>query len=222
MFFPDGELGNLLTQVFSVTGGIAGPSLQSTTTAITSSPDPSRAGQQVTYTATTSPVPGGGTASFTDNGSPITGCSSQPVDTTTGTATCVSAPDTTGAHNIAATFTGTTGFTASTSPVMTQVVTRTPCASLAGCNLQGLNLTGAHLPGADLSNANLNSANLHGTDLSGANLSGANLNKADLTGADLSGANVSGTNFNKVTWSGTTCPDGTNSNSDGGTCNGHL
>jgi len=30
------------------------------------------------------------------------------------------------------------------------------------------------------------------------------------------------TNFTKVTWSNTTCPDGTNSNNDRGTCTGHL
>jgi hypothetical protein len=29
-------------------------------------------------------------------------------------------------------------------------------------------------------------------------------------------------NVTGVTWSNTTCPDGTNSNNDGGTCTGHL
>jgi uncharacterized protein YjbI with pentapeptide repeats len=43
--------------------------------------------------------------------------------------------------------------------------------------------------------------------LTGANLSGANLNSATLTG---------------VKWNNTTCPDGTNSNADAGTCIGHL
>jgi hypothetical protein len=206
----------------STTAELYGPAQAETSITITSSVNPSRAGQQVTYTATINPAPGGGTVSFTDNGSPIPGCASQPVNTSTGAATCANAPGTTGAHNIVAAYTGTTGFAASTSPVMTQVVTGTPCQSLAGCNLHGLNLSGAHLPGADLSNANLNGANLTGADLSGANLSGANLNKADLTGADLSGANVTGANLNKVTWSNTTCPDGTNSDADGGTCPGHL
>jgi hypothetical protein len=41
-------------------------------------------------------------------------------------------------------------------------------------------------------------------------------------GANLSGAMVTGANFNNVTWSDTTCPDGTNSNADGGACAGHL
>jgi Pentapeptide repeats (8 copies) len=111
----------------------------------------------------------------------------------------------------------------------TVIVTNTPCATLAGCNLHGLDLTNANLSGADLSsgtdlsNANLNKADLSGANLSFANLSGANLNKADLTGANLTGAITTGANFNKVTWSNTTCPDGTNSSaSTPETCVGHL
>jgi uncharacterized protein YjbI with pentapeptide repeats len=60
-------------------------------------------------------------------------------------------------------------------------------------------------------------ANLTGADLAGANLSGFNLLDVNLTGANLSGANLSG-----VAWSNTTCPDGTNSNSDGDTCVNNL
>jgi hypothetical protein len=195
---------------------------QATMAALASSPDPSATGQAVTYTATVTPPPDGGRVSFTDNGSPITGCSSQPVVISTGQATCTSSPAAAGDHNIVAAFSGTGSFVSSTSAPLTQVVTTTPCQSLAGCNLSGLNLAGAQLPGANLSEANLKGTDLNGADLSGANLSNANLNGADLSGADLSGADVAGANFNKVTWSGTTCPDGTNSDADGGTCAGHL
>jgi hypothetical protein len=111
----------------------------------------------------------------------------------------------------------------------TVIITNTPCATLAGCNLHGLDLSNAILAGADLSsgtdlsNANLNKADLSGANLSFANLSGANLNKADLTGANLTGAITTGANFNEVTWSNTTCPDGTNSSaSTPETCVGHL
>jgi len=197
-------------------------SAQPTATALASSPDPSAAGQAVTYTATVSPPPGGGTVAFTDGTAVIAGCSVQPVSASTGQATCHTTPGTTGSHNITAAFSGSGGFTGSTFATLTQVVTKTTCPSLAGCNLSGLNLADAQLPGANLSNANLNKANLNGADLAGANLSGANLNCADPTGADLSGADVAGANFNKVTWSDTTCPDGTNSNAAGGTCSGHL
>ena len=121
----------------------------------------------------------------------------------------------------------------STAPPTTQsftvIITKTPCAALAGCNLHGLDLSNAILAGADLSsgtdlsNANLNTADLSGANLSFANLSGANLNKADLTGANLTGAITTGANFNMVTWSNTTCPDGTNSSaSTPETCVGHL
>jgi hypothetical protein len=176
---------------------------QPTTTAVASSANPSPSGQSVTYTATVSPVPDGGTVAFTDGTTAIAGCGAQPVDPTTGRATCQTTPGTTGSHDIAAAFNGSGSFAASTSATVTQVVTSTPCAHLAGCNLSGLNLAGA--------------------DLAGADLVGANFNKANLVGADLAGATVTATtNFNKVTWSDTTCPDGTNSNADGGTCIGHL
>jgi hypothetical protein len=176
---------------------------QPTTTALASSANPSASGQSVTYTATVSPVPDGGTVTFTDGTTTIAGCGAQPVDTSTGQATCQTTPGTTGAHNIAAAFNGSGSFAASTPATVTQVVTSTPCAHLAGCNLSGLNLVGANLAGADLA--------------------GANFNKANLTGADLAGATVTATtNFNKVTWSDTTCPDGTNSDADGRTCVGHL
>jgi uncharacterized protein YjbI with pentapeptide repeats len=97
-----------------------------------------------------------------------------------------------------------------------------PCKKLAGCNLSGFDLSYTILSGADLEGANLMNANLSGDVLSGADLQGANLMGANLSGADLSGANLKGANLNEVAWSNTTCPDGTNSNNDGGTCVGHL
>ena len=62
----------------------------------------------------------------------------------------------------------------------------------------------------------------HVWPLVGANLKGANLSGANLSGANLSGANLTGANLSDVTWGNTTCPDGTNSDNDGGTCLGHL
>jgi hypothetical protein len=68
-------------------------------------------------------------------------------------------------------------------------------------------------------------------DLAGVNLSNTNLEDAvlpfTLAGANLTGANVfhagiGETNLTGVTWSNTTCPDGTNSDSDGGTCINNL
>jgi uncharacterized protein YjbI with pentapeptide repeats len=71
-------------------------------------------------------------------------------------------------------------------------------------------------PDATLPDAYLVDANLTGANLSGANLSLANLTGANLTDVDLSGASL-GT-LTSVTWSNTTCPDGTNSDNDGDTC----
>jgi hypothetical protein len=73
-----------------------------------------------------------------------------------------------------------------------------------------------------LAGTNLNGADLGGANLSGADLTGANLQDANLTDATLTGALAKGANLNGVVWSNTTCPDGTNSNTDGGTCSGHL
>jgi hypothetical protein len=194
-----------------------------TSTAVSSTPNPSRAGSMVTYTATVSPTPDGGTVQFTDNGQPVTGCTAPiPVSTTTGTAVCTTTPHSTGAHNITAAYSGDVDFSPSTSPVLTQVVTKTQCQTLAGCNLSGLDLTSANLQGADLTGANLNGANLTGANLQGTDLTGANLNRANLTSADLAGATLTGANLNRVTYGDTTCPDGTNSNGNGGTCTGHL
>jgi hypothetical protein len=94
---------------------------------------------------------------------------------------------------------------------------------LVGANLGGVNLNGGDAAGALLVNANLAGANLNNADLSdallnGANLSGANLHGANLTGANLTGADLSGANLNGATWSHSTCPDGTSSDDDGGSC----
>lgn len=105
-------------------------------------------------------------------------------------------------------------------------------AILSGANLAGSDLANANLLGADLSLADLTDANLTGANLAGANLShatlvnaqltGSNLQAANLTGTNLTGAALSGANVNGVTWSDTGCPDGTNSDADGGSCAGHL
>ncbi len=226
--------GNMTSGSFTVTVMIL------TTTSLASSINPVAVGQSVTYTATVSPTPTGGSVGFTDNGLPVAGCS--PVPLSGASASCTEIYASTVSHNVVATYSGSGNFLGSSSPALTEVVTATPCSTLAGCNLSGTtltnanlaganlstanllgtNLSSANLAGADLSGANLNGANLSGANLTGANLTNANLTSADLTGATLAGAVTTGANFNKVIWSNTICPDGTNSNSDMGTCIGHL
>ena len=89
--------------------------------------------------------------------------------------------------------------------------------NLTDANLSYANLNGAILRFADLSNANLTYANLGGADLRFADLSDADLSDAYLYGADLSNVDLTG-----VYWYGTTCPDGTNSDDNGNTCENNL
>jgi outer membrane protein assembly factor BamB len=84
-------------------------------------------------------------------------------------------------------------------------------------NFKGANLSGCYLPNASLAGVNATGANLSHAYLAGADLSSANLSQANLRGAVLTNANISG-----VKWFQTTCPDGTSSNNDGGSCVGHL
>ena len=95
------------------------------------------------------------------------------------------------------------------------------------CTHHGNNYTGANCAANDLSGAHLFNANLSWSNLSWANLSDANLTNANLTGANLTGADLDGVitfnaNFSEVTWSNTTCPDGSNSSTNTPkTCIGH-
>jgi len=47
-------------------------------------------------------------------------------------------------------------------------------------------------------------------------------NRANLTGADLTNADLTGADLNWVIWDDTTCPDGTNSDNNGNTCENNL
>ena len=111
-------------------------------------------------------------------------------------------------------------------------------ADFSGMVLRGVNYNGATLidclfVGCDLSSGatatNFRDAILSYSNFTGANLSGANLNGADLYGVNFTNAILAGatnlglaSNLDTVLWSNTTCPDGTNSDSNGGTCMGHL
>jgi len=83
---------------------------------------------------------------------------------------------------------------------------------LRGAFIRQANLTATYLYSADLSYANLTYTNL----------TGAHLGSADVSHADLGGAY--GTPYDgpgSMIFNGTTCPDFTNSDNDGGTCVGH-
>jgi Pentapeptide repeats (8 copies)/Fibronectin type III domain len=91
----------------------------------------------------------------------------------------------------------------------------TPSALPTGWRLADGYLLG---PEADLSGADLAKADLTGAELQSAQLNGADLSRVDFSGANLFSTNLTGATLVGVTWSDTTCPDGTNSNHDGDTC----
>jgi uncharacterized protein YjbI with pentapeptide repeats len=102
---------------------------------------------------------------------------------------------------------------------------------IAGADFERADLRGARLTRTDASDPGLQTsfrrADLTGADLSDADFSGATFERANLTGANLAEAVLTSARFrrailSRVIWSNTTCPDGTNSDTNGGTCIGHL
>lgn len=104
---------------------------------------------------------------------------------------------------------------------------------LSNKDLTTVNLERAQLNNANLSNSNLSGNNLTAVFLTNANLTSANLSNANLDGVDANYANFTNTNLSGATsldavrtqgaiWNNTICPDGTNSNNNGNTCDGHL
>ena len=81
-----------------------------------------------------------------------------------------------------------------------------------GAHLWSARLTRADLKGTTLTDAQLKYANLSGADITGVDLTGAFLKFANLSGADLTGAILTDANLTRVTWSNTTCPNGSVTN----------
>jgi hypothetical protein len=90
------------------------------TTALTSSANPTDGAQPVTFTATVNPTSGDGKVQFTEDGTTIPGCAA--VALSAGKATCARAYDGGGTHDIVATYTGDSSFADSTSPTLQQVI----------------------------------------------------------------------------------------------------
>ena len=94
-------------------------------------------------------------------------------------------------------------------------------ANLGCAILYDTNLTGADLSYAVVSHASCiftwDEVDLSHADLSYANLSNLHIEESDLSHADLSHADLTG-----VSWDDTICPDGTNSDDNGNTCENNL
>jgi hypothetical protein len=214
-----------------------------TKTTVTSSQNPSVAGQQVTFTATVAVGTGGtpnltGAVTFLDGTTPL---GPSVTVNSSGVATLSTSALALGSHKITVRYGGDTDFLPSTSAAvvqnvdtdLSQYLTPDGTYALNDINLSGAYLAGANLAGADIVNANLSGVNLTGANLTGADLTDANFKNANLSGANLTDANLTRTNFKGAggmssatltgaTWKSTTCPDNTNSNNDGGTCANNL
>ena len=94
-------------------------------------------------------------------------------------------------------------------------------ASFAGARLTDSVFTGGGLSDTDFTGADLRRASLS-SFISPFGTLPMDLSRADFTDADLTGARFDGATLTDAVWSNTSCPDGTNSDAAGGTCEGHL
>jgi large repetitive protein len=93
-------------------------STATTTTSLSSAPDPSVYGQQVTFTATITPTDGRGTTAFYADGSatPLSGCGTVPLTQAAGspwTATCTTSALPVGSHAVTVSYSGDTDYAGS-------------------------------------------------------------------------------------------------------------
>jgi outer membrane protein assembly factor BamB len=92
-----------------------------TRVALTSSKNPARAGDAITFTATITPAVDGGTITFTENGLPLTGCTSGQLNASMRTVTCTVSAAKAATLSIRATYSGD-GSHAGSSATLTQAI----------------------------------------------------------------------------------------------------
>jgi Big-like domain-containing protein/CHAP domain-containing protein len=128
--YEDAQAGiHLITAAFSGDADFANSSsgafsedvLIPTTTAVTSSANPSVPQEPVVFSATVNPIPDGGTVAFTDDGNPISGCAAMVINSVSGTAACSLTYTSNGSHNVVATYSGDDLY-ASSEDTLTQAV----------------------------------------------------------------------------------------------------
>jgi hypothetical protein len=102
--------------------------LDGSSTTLASSPNPSKHGASVTFTASVTGVAPTGTVNFTDGGASINGCAARSLSGSgnTRTATCTTASLTSSTHSIVARYSGSAANAASNSAVLFHVVGARP------------------------------------------------------------------------------------------------
>jgi hypothetical protein len=108
-----------------LTVAYAPPPGDATSTALSSSANPSLVGQSVTFTASITGVSPTGTVAFNDSATPLSGCGAVALTGSgnTRSANCTSSALTQGSHPITATYSGDAANAPSSSPALLQVVT---------------------------------------------------------------------------------------------------
>ncbi len=105
------------TRVVSFRFPSCGHALTPTTTTVVATPNPSKAGQTVVFTATVAPAGASGTVQFLDGATAL-----GTVSLSGGTASLAVSTLATGTHSVTATYSGDSNYATSTSPVVTQIV----------------------------------------------------------------------------------------------------
>lgn len=100
-----------------------------TATTLSSSQNPSRPGQSVTFTATVTGASPTGTVNFEDGGTTISGCGAQTLST--GSANCMTSGLVVGSHSITAVYSGDAANAGSASPTLIQAVAAAPSVSIS-------------------------------------------------------------------------------------------
>lgn len=158
-----------------------------------------------------------GTVTFQDGGATLGTAS-----LTGGSATFSTSTLAPGAHSVTASYGGDGSFLTSTAATFTQYVdtnlTSYPKLATGAYNLGNTNLSGGYFGDLSLAGANMSNSNFKNGNFFDANLTGANLTDANLTGA----TGLASATLTNVVWASTQCPDGTDSDNDGGTCASHL
>ena len=103
-------------------------------------------------------------------------------------------------------------------------------ANLTGSDLSDIReLSGGRIPqsniftGANLSNVNFSNSLLHDSNFTNTNLQNTNFSNSLIRRGNFTGAqNMSSANFTGTTMESVTCPDGTNSDTNSNTCDGHF